>query len=176
MGKPMGPTATASMELIRKSDGKRYEDIAAAVDDIRCPGPCGPDCPLYPLVKLPCAEKAGAYGHMCHPDYYNSHPMTVASALGCSIGGSRGGDADATIPDAAYVAVIRSSAVRDVQFCKDAECDPTEDDAWDDLPDAEVFLGLFSGPDALAKAAEYGNTVPDNVRLIPVRPEGGGPR
>lgn len=167
------------MELIRNSDGKRYKDVAEAVNDIRCPGPCGPDCPLYPPVKLTCAENADVYGHMCHPDYYNSHFMTVAAVLGCSVvmAPHTGPSAqDEPAPGTAYAAVLRASAVRDVQFCKNAERDPTDDGAWDDLPDAEIFLGFFSGPDALEEAARYGNTVTDNVRLIPVHANGGTSR
>lgn len=68
-----------------------------------------------------------------------------------------------------YVAVIEAFAVRDAQYCKTAETDPLSDD-WEDLPDAEIYLGIFTGSydECLEEAAEYGNTDPENVRLIDV--------
>lgn len=33
-----------------------------------------------------------------------------------------------------YIAVLRTEAVRDVQFCLNAEHDPTDDDSWQDMP------------------------------------------
>lgn len=73
-------------------------------------------------------------------------------------------------PDMMYIALLKASAVRDVQFCTNAELDPMDDAAWEDLPEAEIYLGLFTGKDqkaVLLKAAEYANTVPENVRLVP---------
>lgn len=68
-----------------------------------------------------------------------------------------------------YAAVIRSGAVRDVQFCRTEDTGPISND-WEDLESAEVWLGFFRDPGALEKAAAYGRTVPENVRLIPVDP------
>lgn len=67
-----------------------------------------------------------------------------------------------------YIAVLRTEAVRDVQFCLNAEHDPTDDDSWQDMPDAEVYLKPFQGEykDVLKRAAEYAGTVPENIRLI----------
>lgn len=71
--------------------------------------------------------------------------------------------------DDRYVALIRNSAIRDAQVCKNAEWDPMDDDSWYDIESPEIYLGLFSGPDALKRAAEYACTVPENIRLVPIR-------
>ena len=67
-----------------------------------------------------------------------------------------------------YIAVLRTEAVRDVQFCLNAERDPMDDDSWQDMPDAEVYLNPFQGEyeDVLKRAADYAGTVPENIRLI----------
>lgn len=69
-----------------------------------------------------------------------------------------------------YIAVIRQTAVRDVQFCTDAECDPADDNAWQDLPEAEIYLGVFEGccEDAMGAAAQFANTDPCNIRLMQI--------
>lgn len=70
-----------------------------------------------------------------------------------------------------YVAVIRSTAVRDAQFCTSPECDLRQEETWRDDRTAEIFLGVFNAPseqEARQKAAEFGCTAPENIRLIPV--------
>lgn len=67
-----------------------------------------------------------------------------------------------------FAAVIRASAVRDVQCATVPDAEPADDAAWEDCPEAEVFLGFFHGPDALTEASKYGCTAPENVRLVPV--------
>lgn len=70
-----------------------------------------------------------------------------------------------------YVAVIKSSAVRDVQFAKTADAGPLDDDAWADLPEAEIYAGTFtcgSEADARAAGASYAGTVKENIRVIPI--------
>lgn len=73
-------------------------------------------------------------------------------------------------PGTTFIAVIASSAVRDVQICTKSDTDPTCDweDDWYDMDDAEVYLGVFYGKDAAKQAAEFANTTEDNIRLIPV--------
>ena len=44
-----------------------------------------------------------------------------------------------------FIAVIESGAVRDVQFCTSVVTDPLNDELWEDLPEAEVFLGVYEG-------------------------------
>lgn len=69
-----------------------------------------------------------------------------------------------------YIAVIRQAAVRDVQFCTNTECDPADDGAWCDLPEAEIYLGVFEGccEDAMDAAARFANTDPGNIRLMQI--------
>lgn len=64
--------------------------------------------------------------------------------------------------------MINSKAVRDVQVAKTADPDPLDDAAWVDLTEAEVYLGIFHGPDARTRAAAYGCTDEANIRLIRV--------
>ena len=71
--------------------------------------------------------------------------------------------------DRNYVAVIRPAAVRDVQFATTVNTDPMSDE-WEDLEEAEVYLGVFGGmstEQVLQAAARYGRTDPANIRLIP---------
>lgn len=65
-----------------------------------------------------------------------------------------------------YIAILKSSAVRDVQYCTDDKLDQLED--WPDLPDAEVFLGVYGGSEdkAIMAAAASIGTAPSNIRLI----------
>lgn len=69
-----------------------------------------------------------------------------------------------------FIAVIESAAVRDVQFCTSVVTDPLNDEVWQDLPEAEIFLGFYEGKkeEVLAKAAAYALTSPYNIRLIEV--------
>lgn len=151
---------------ITMADGTPVSSVAEAVNKFMCPGPCSPDCPLYQAMRM----TGNNYGHMCHPGVYAKHPANVLSAMGCSY------SMDAANDDAAgtaqYAAVIKSSAVRDVQYCKNTDCDPLDDDGWIDLREAEIWLGFFSGSDALQKAADFADTDPENIRLIPVETKG----
>lgn len=59
--------------------GKTYETVEKAVDAFKCPGPCSPDCELYPLKPL----KNGSLAHMCHDEYVKTHPNEVLEAINC---------------------------------------------------------------------------------------------
>ena len=61
-----------------------------------------------------------------------------------------------------FIAVIESGAVRDVQFCTSVVTDPLNDELWEDLPEAEVFLGVYEGKreEVLAKAAPTPKRLP----------------
>lgn len=69
-----------------------------------------------------------------------------------------------------YIAVIRPCAVRDVQICTNACCDPMHEETWYDNPDSEIYLGVFNGPEqkALTEAAKYANTSEHNIQLYPI--------
>lgn len=69
-----------------------------------------------------------------------------------------------------FVAVIESCAVRDVQFCNNVYTDPMHDEYWEDLPEAEIYLGSYEGErmDVLAQAAADAETDPYNIRLIEI--------
>lgn len=79
-GEDIGPVADAR-------NHKTYATVQEAVEKFRCPGPCGPDCPLYDAVKLP----SGAFGHKCHPWHVTAHPREVAALIGCAPVGPEGG-------------------------------------------------------------------------------------
>lgn len=149
-------------------DGTRVDSVEAAVKKFMCPGPCSPDCALYQQIQV----RHRVWGHMCHPENVRRYPFQVLDAMRCSYS-TRVGDDAGTGPGskARYAAVIRASAVRDVQFCRDAELDPADDDTWADLPEAEIWLGLFQGRTALEDAAKYAGTDPANIRLIPIDEE-----
>lgn len=68
-----------------------------------------------------------------------------------------------------YIALVKSGAVRDVQICTDAACDPVAD-TWYDFSEAELYIGLYEGPTAAKDAAKYALTVPENIRLISINP------
>lgn len=150
------------MYFIQKPPGtKKFRSITDLLRDFKCPGPCGPECPLRRVAHLPPnAPGDGGHVYLCDERYAESDPTTIAALLGYIP--QYGND-----PDAKHIAVIKSSAVRDVQFCTNEDHDPEDDDAWQDLENAEIYLGVFEGPDALEKAARYANTVPWNIRLIP---------
>lgn len=69
-----------------------------------------------------------------------------------------------------FVAVMKSSAARDTQFAVVPDADPADDGAWRDEPEAQPYLGIYSGTrdQCLADAARYADVDPANVRLIPV--------
>lgn len=73
------------MYLRRMSDGRAFRSVGDAVADFRCPGPCDPDCPLYPLMPAHPESGSTAHVHMCHETYYDSHVFTVANAIGCEL-------------------------------------------------------------------------------------------
>lgn len=136
-----------------------------AVKKFMCPGPCDPDCPLYPAMRL----QNGNYAHMCHEEIVTRYPQKVLDAIGCSYQGIETKDPE---PDKAedgnhYVAIIRSGAVRDAQVCEDDELDPVTSE-WHDVKEPELYLGIFKGSreEARKKAAEYGCTHLLNIRLI----------
>lgn len=144
------------MKIKRKSDNKIFNNIVDAIDGFKCPGPCDPDCPLYEAMPL----HNGHFVHKCHPDYYMLHQKEVLSLIGCEL----------VPPGTTFIAVVKPSAVRDVQICTKSDTDPTCDleDDWYDMDDAEVYLGVFYGKDAAKQAAKFANTTEDNIRLIPV--------
>lgn len=69
-----------------------------------------------------------------------------------------------------FIALIASRAVRDVQFCNNIITDPMHDEYWEDLPNAEIYLGIYEGErmDVLAQAAADAETDPYNIRLIEI--------
>ena len=69
----------------------------------------------------------------------------------------------------AYIALIKASAVRDTQYAKTVDPEPCDDSAWTDMPDAEIFIGVYkhmSQEETIAQAAKYAETDPENIRLI----------
>lgn len=146
---------------IAMPDGTHVNSVHEAVAKFKCPGPCDPDCPLYPVVRI----SGESFGHMCHPEIVSRYPVSVLDAMRCSYS-TRVGD-QAAKTGRLYAAVVHSGAVRDVQVCRDSDCDPMSEN-WEDVPDAEMWLGLFRDPGALEEAAAFGRTVPENIRLIPV--------
>lgn len=155
---------------IRLRNGTPCASVQDAVDKFRCPGPCDPDCGLYPAVRIS-GDKSG---HMCHPDIVARYPVSVLDAMGCSYETAVG-----EVLGRLYAAVVRSHAVRDVQTCHGGDTDPLSAN-WEDEEDAEVWLGFFRDPGALEKAARYAGTVPEHIRLMPldeadeIRPAGPG--
>ena len=73
--------------------------------------------------------------------------------------------------DNRYVAVIRKEATRDTQYNQGLPHENAGDEAWEDVPDAEIYVGVFEGYDeyvAKYNAAETAHTEPANIRLIAV--------
>ena len=71
---------------------------------------------------------------------------------------------------ALYVAVVKSSAVRDAQIDTGRDSDPGDEDKWLDLNDVELYAGVFSGEDEAdvrSQAAAFMMTDEANIRLIP---------
>lgn len=150
------------MSIKRKSDGKEYGTLMDAVQDFRCPGPCSPDCQLYPVHEV--ATVPGAVVHKCHPEYVKAHPHEIADLIGCSF---EPGMTPVCAPSKRFIAVVRSSAVRDVQIAITSDADLLSDD-WYDPESPEVYIGLFTGNEDQVRldAAAYAKTDPANVRLI----------
>lgn len=67
-----------------------------------------------------------------------------------------------------FIAVIQSSAIRDVQVCLNADCDHTDEDSWADYQGAEPYIGVYQDTyqNALERAANDAGTVKENIRLI----------
>lgn len=67
-----------------------------------------------------------------------------------------------------FIAVIQSSAIRDVQVCLNADCDHTDEDSWADFQGAEIYIGVYQDTyqNALERAANDAGTVKENIRLI----------
>ncbi len=72
-----------------------------------------------------------------------------------------------TVPQKLYIAVLQSLAVRDAQFCTTRNIEWDSED-WQDCRNPEIYLGTWFGThEAVRKrAAEYGCTAPENIRLI----------
>lgn len=76
-----------------------------------------------------------------------------------------------------YIALYKDSATRDTQICKE---DPStvslvDDDAWEDWPDAPVYIGLFSAmseDEAKKAAAESQGCSPACIWLISLDEDG----
>ena len=67
-----------------------------------------------------------------------------------------------------FIAVIQSSAIRDVQVCTNAEHGHTDEDSWADYQGAEIYIGVYQDTykNALERAANDAGTVKENIRLI----------
>lgn len=71
----------------------------------------------------------------------------------------------------AYIALIKHSAVRDAQYALVPDADPMDDGAWTDASEAEIYLGIRTDESrdaAVAWAAEYAGTAPENIRLVEI--------
>lgn len=75
-----------------------------------------------------------------------------------------------------YVAVYHNCATRDTQICKlnqDNLEQPWEDEYWEDVEDAEVFIGIFTAEtegEAMMQVIEQEGCDEYAVRLIEVKP------
>lgn len=72
-----------------------------------------------------------------------------------------------------FVAVYKDSTTRDVQVYKGiAGCEDEDEyeDAWEDVPCGELYIGIFAGTEeeVRAKVAKLEECDPDSIRLIPV--------
>lgn len=67
-----------------------------------------------------------------------------------------------------FIAVIQSSAIRDVQVCLNAEHDHTDEDSWADYQGAEIYIGVYQDTykNVLERAANDAGTAKENIRLI----------
>lgn len=120
---------------------------------------------LNPVKAYPVTQAAYDAYIKAHPDH-ETHTVTWDSnnqedgstpSVPVSVQGNR-------------VAVIRSSAVRDVQYAAVPDAPLEDDSAWLDMDEAEIFLGIFPGSadEAKAAAADYACTDPANIRLIDI--------
>ena len=75
-----------------------------------------------------------------------------------------------------YVALYHSGAVRDTQICKldqkaieAASGDAWNDEYWEDVEGAEVFIGIFAAEteqDAIARAARQEGCAESSIRAV----------
>lgn len=75
-----------------------------------------------------------------------------------------------------YIALYRTIAARDTQICREDPSKVTslDDDAWEDYPDALLYIGLYSAHDeqaALMGAAAAEGCDTNCIMLIPVGDE-----
>lgn len=73
---------------------------------------------------------------------------------------------------ATWVAVLKSSAIRDAQICSNTDCDPCDDAAWFDADELEGFMGIYQGTydDVMKQAAEFACTDKNNIILLQFDP------
>lgn len=66
--------------VLRKADGRIFNNIDELVNDLRCPGPCVDGlCPLSGQVKV----DDNHWTQKCNPKYYTEHPEDILELLGC---------------------------------------------------------------------------------------------
>lgn len=66
--------------VLRKADGRIFNNINELVNDLRCPGPCVDGlCPLSGQVKV----DDDHWTQKCNPKYYTEHPEDILELLGC---------------------------------------------------------------------------------------------
>lgn len=142
---------------IRTAGGEPCASLAEAVEKFKCPGPCGQACPLYGPLK----GRDGKPRRMCDPLVFSQYSLSTLDAMRCSYVVEIGDPPPHGPFETRFAAVAVPGAVRNVQVRQDTG-------QWQDMPDAEIWLGFFDGPDALEKAAEASGILPGDIRLIPV--------
>lgn len=68
-----------------------------------------------------------------------------------------------------YIAIIEPSAVSGVEICRGSAYIINDATSWEPLEEASIYLGIFAGTNEAEikqRAAEYGCTHPDNIKLI----------
>lgn len=120
-------------------------------------GDGGPDEAMAAAERL--ANEEGDFSAMEDIDFEVKPPVAMVSGTPVSEPKAR-----------VYVAVVKASAVRDVQMDRFDGSDPMDDASWTDVPDAELYAGTYRGTEAeaVARAAEYMETHPSNILLRPV--------
>ena len=68
-----------------------------------------------------------------------------------------------------YVVLLKETAIRDAQACRNCKHDPFEDDAWTDVS-LPMYIGIHFGTEKSAKlwGAEYVCTDPENIEVVDV--------
>lgn len=74
-----------------------------------------------------------------------------------------------------YAAYIKPAAIRDAQYTKapSYEANPLDDEQWLDLEDSPAFITIIEAQtedDAIAAAAKYADTAPDNIEVYKFNP------